>query len=329
MISVLLVLLALQCFGADILEIPSRLEEMVNLDGKEYLEARNEIVGFGEGALPRLAQAAVDDTLEWPRRLAARICYERILRGTDIEAFIGRDWERIIYDAIPEYKPDPNPIVATYEGEVVPDVVTFKPGDKIIPLTGATGYIRKDFIRDCEEMGTWYYFIELNWKQTNEVPKQKKYIGLNEDWPRWCADVVRKQPEKIWICRVLVEKLVHGNFQQNNKYICGKIYDQLLKDKEAWTVPVLLDYFDEFIDMETRSLKKGYTYIITVQGVMENILDFADSRHVEQLEMVMRQYPELTSLMEKLEEVRTLPKPIEPDLRQAFRIEQEAIVTPK
>ena len=51
-----------------------------------YIEVRSTIVDFGTNAIPSLAQAAVDQDLSWQQRLTARICYEHIERGGEIEA---------------------------------------------------------------------------------------------------------------------------------------------------------------------------------------------------------------------------------------------------
>ena len=57
-----------------------------------YLETRASILALGTNVLQGLSRGAVDEGLTWQRRLVARICYERLVRGSDIEALRSYNW---------------------------------------------------------------------------------------------------------------------------------------------------------------------------------------------------------------------------------------------
>ena len=308
--------------------IDQMLDSMIESEGNDYLDARKNVLAIGHGALPLLGKVALESQSDWRRRLAARICYERILKEEEIVAFIDQDWERVVYDAIPEFQPDPAKL--NEKGEVKEGVVSFQPGAKVIPMTGAQGFIYEDFLAECESLGAWYYFIELNWKDTGEVSKQTRYRRFNDLWPRWCGNVVRNQPEKIWINRVLSAHIKTCEFSGQTAYKNMDKYKTLVNDREPESIPILLSRFDELVALETRSLPKDHPVYQKILRInFKNILVFADTRHVEGLENIINRHSSLETYRAELEKVQKRLAPSEPDPRETFRIGLEPVVIPK
>jgi hypothetical protein len=87
-----LLICAFTAWSAEREEVYRVLAQAAQMQGEGYLRVREQIVKQGEGVLPILREAAEDAKLTWQERLAARIAYERILRGEEIEALRFHDW---------------------------------------------------------------------------------------------------------------------------------------------------------------------------------------------------------------------------------------------
>ena len=86
----------LPCFtwGIERAKLDHMLIAAASNQGAAYLVARNAIVEQGTNALPILDRLTVEKDLSWQQRLVARICYERILRGAEIEGLRHCDWRK-------------------------------------------------------------------------------------------------------------------------------------------------------------------------------------------------------------------------------------------
>ena len=141
--------------------------------------------------MPLLAKAAVDQELSWQQRLTARICYERIQRGDDIEALRRYDWRE---------HPDFN---VEWQRSMV------GPGYKMYDLV----------VSRLVELGLWYYNIELTWKQTQEWTLAEIY-RVSLSWNYWCRCAVTGQPEEMFLWLAIEERL-DGDVAMEAYDVCG------------------------------------------------------------------------------------------------------------
>jgi len=144
--------------------------------GRAYLEARDKIVEYGSDVIPILAEIAVDGTLPWQQRLATRIAYERIERIKDIKKIIETDWY-----AHPKFDKEWNML-----------------------LPGPEGRMHDMVESDLKETGLWYYYLEVEWKMTNERAEIRR--GNPDRWESWCIFAVKDNPEeRVWFLRICAD----------------------------------------------------------------------------------------------------------------------------
>ncbi len=300
--------------------MPDLLEEMAKTDNQEYLVARNKIIELGKRALPQLRSFASDASLDWRNRLAARICFERIYMDGKIEKFIGLEWDDMIENAIPEHKP----FEEEYEEGLKPDFeIKLEPGKKIVPMGGAQPFIKEDFVAECNRLGAWYYFVELNWKQTNETGHTERHFRFKRLWPTWCAQIVSGQPEKIWLSWVLQEKLQSAGMKGSGSQ---RLYEDLLRLAEPETVPVLLGFFDDYIEQTIGVVEPGSgVWNTVVRKTFTTILSFSLSDHVEELQRVVARHDALTDFDDVIEEIRKRPKISVLSMNDMFRVSEKDV----
>ncbi len=130
-----------------------QLREAAESDGPAYVAIRDRIVA--DTSTNELYRAASDPALDWKDRLVARIALERKLRGADIEALRRYAW---IKD--PE-APEPMNISAAGLSYTMEST------------------IRKRF----HDAGLWYYYMEINWKETGEMSCKKRGGVKFSEWP--------------------------------------------------------------------------------------------------------------------------------------------------
>ena len=161
----ILVMLCACCAWADeVLELQPRLAAAAGAQGQAYVELRDRLVST---VSTNVLFAAVDDTrLAWRERLVARIVLERMLRGADIQALRNYDWTKD-----PEFNPDWNKFILgfAYQMEPLAD-----------PRLDAAGL--------------WYYYLEINWKDTQEMPNENMW-RLAEVWPYYSLCAASRAPE--------------------------------------------------------------------------------------------------------------------------------------
>lgn len=140
--------------------------------GTNYLDWRNTFLASKNRVLPKLKRVALDETQPWSLRLTARICYERITRGEDIQALLQTDWKKLgVSDALSE--------------EEVAQIV--------LPV------LRK--------FGLWHYCLEQEWKEANEIPPETGLAVLDKNWGRWCTQLVDGESERYWLHHICADVL--------------------------------------------------------------------------------------------------------------------------
>ena len=265
------------------------LSTAVTNQGPAYLLARNAIVEHGTNALPILGQLAVENDLSWQQRLIARICYERILRGAEIEGLRHCDWRKQ-----PGYD-------ARWESSMA------GPGLRMTEIA----------LRHLESKGLFYYYIELTWKPSTErADTQLK--DLNTYMPWWCRKVLESHPEQVYLQRAMEERLESDIlFAAPDANV---LYKELLKNKIADAVPVLVNRYNAFNKREVSGPEIfAGRHAELYRGMFEPILSFADSRHAELLEKFFGEHPALAELKPKMANVRARPAP-EPKTDPPFRL---------
>jgi hypothetical protein len=287
--------------------------------GSAYLGTRAEIVALGTNALPELGRYAIVSDLTWQQRLVARICYERLSRGSDIEALRTYDWRTDKgYDK-------------RWENFINGPAI--KMGSIIVPR--------------CREVGLWYYYIELTWKETAEIPVCGKCLkpipeglairerlaemerrakeglrscihqdsGFCGSWARWCLEAVANEPERYWYRLTVEERMVASPFSD---WHIGR-YETFLREKDPETVPVLVQFYDSIRNIYPSNRDDWYR-----EGFLQ-IMAFADSRHADLLEKFMSEKPALEPLKNRLAEVRARPAP-PPVTEPPFRLGKELVI---
>ncbi len=288
-------------------QLDKMLATAVSAKGRPYLEARQAVLDLGTNALPLLAQAATDPALTWQQRLVARICYERMTRGADIEALRRYDWR-----ANPQYNK--------------------KWEDNIL---GARVHLGEIAIPKCIDAGLWYYYVELPWKDTKEYalhpsdPAIPFDRAINDDrriycsWLDWCIASLKGQPEYYYLIQALTEKLESDASLSEPPN--AELYRYLLLHKETNAVPVLVKRYDTYNKHEDNG---GEAFAgareITYRGMFEPILEIADSRHANLLEKFITEKPVLEPLKEKLAEVRKRSAP-PPLVEPPFRLNRQPV----
>jgi hypothetical protein len=258
----------------------------------------------------------------------ARVVYERIARGKEIEELLTHDWK--------SYPPYKNAGTFTLqfskndEGESEMEYIPPPPGKVLIPITGPASLMGDDVRRVCREAGLWYFFIEQTWKQTGESPPLMAYDkGFRSRWPGWCASVVREQPENIWWARALGDYLATSALKPSGLDVeFERSYKQLLESEEPDVVPTLATRFHDFL--QSRNPERGaipQTWFDSNRAAFSLILNVADRRHAELLEKTIQDQPYLRGLAGRLPEVRAR-EPKDETERLRFRLGATPVEVP-
>ncbi len=295
--AALLVLLATESRSAEPPPVGQLLETAATASGDAYLAARDAMVGAGTNALAELGRCATDSGETWEKRLVARICYERVVRGSEIAALRSYDWRTD----------------AEYREEWVRSVTG--PRSRMGPLV----------VRHMTERGLWGYYIELTWKKTGELSIGHPQ-GVNVDWARWCRLALAGQPEELFLVRAIMDRLVRD--EQLESPDAFESYRCLLEGTKSDAIPVLVQRYDAYNRREASGIElypgaKAESY----SGLFKPILQFADSRHADLLEKFVDAHPALSELTPKLAEVRARPAP-PPKAEPPFRLGTEIVRVP-
>ena len=159
-------LFASVAFGIERDQINAMLQTAATNQGNAYLAGRNAITNECASNLALLAQAGNDASLSWQQRLTARIAYERIARGSEIETLRAYNWRQH-----PGYD-------ANWERYI----------------TGPVAQLWRITVPHFIKTGLWYYYVELSWKRTGEtaITNDRR---IKDEWPYWCRMAVAGQPE--------------------------------------------------------------------------------------------------------------------------------------
>ena len=237
------------------------------------MEARTDITVLGVDALPELARAAENPSLTWQQRLVARICYERIARSKDIEALRTLDWRQ-------HSKFDQD-----WERN----------------LSGPSRLMQPLAISHLAEVGLWYYYIEVTWKQTDELAVSP-LRHINEHWQRWCRMALAGRPEEMYLLRAMTERLEKDELLEAADAV--RLYREILDAKWPEAVPVLVRRYEAYNKREITGPEVfSGSHAITYRGMFQPILAMADHRHAEMLAAYMAGQPRLAELLPSLADV--------------------------
>ena len=276
-------------------KLNSMLAAAAGAQSNAYLEARQAILDLGSDVLSALAQAAVDPALTWQQRLVARISYERIARGADIEKLRRYDWRRH-----PDYH-------RRWEEDIL----------------GASAYLEKIIMPTCKEYGLWYYYLEMKWKLTGELAIDPFDSRINKQWIGWCVHSVWGEPEDYYFRRMLREAL-EADMMLTNGYKGVGAFRSLLQHKDADAVPILVERLPQYVKVTGPSILTPSEIETSIGFRLKEILSFADSRHAEVLEKFIAERPALAPLKEQVAEIRKRPAP-PPRVEPPFRLGQELV----
>jgi hypothetical protein len=198
---ILVTMITASAFALERKDIIPFAEKAAMEKGNTYLESRNKIAGYGTDALSILGTIVLDEFLPWQQRLVARICYERIEREKDIEYLLVKDWH-----ARPKFD---------------------KEWWQLLP--GPELKMRDMVVADLKEAGLWYYYLELEWKITNEKAKIRD-TKIIDFWTGWCSFAVKDNlEERVWFLRVYSD--VAENPETYSR--AERLYSILKQEKQA------------------------------------------------------------------------------------------------
>jgi hypothetical protein len=220
-IKIILCLLSLEAYAVQHSGLEQRLEDAANASGGVYVEVRDSIMALGDDALPALARAAGDTSLVWQQRLVARICYERIAGGKEIEALRVHDWRQ-------------------------------HPGfdlNWLKNLSGPGRLMQPLAISYLVEVGLWYYYVEMTWKQTGELTVSS-LRHIDDHWQRWCRMALAGRPEEVYLHRAMTERIEKDELLEAAD--ATRLYRELLDAKWAEAVPVLIRRYEAYNKREIR-----------------------------------------------------------------------------
>ncbi len=312
--------------AGDDMQLKNMLASAATNRGTAYLEARAEILAPGTNALPALGHCSIASDLTWQQRLVARICYERLSRDSDFVALWAYDWRS--------------------------DKGYNKQWEQHI--LGPTANLGKIVVPKCREIGLWYYYVELTWKETGELPSCGKCLkpiqeytnprerqaemerrakeglrscihqdsGFCGSWARWCLEAVANEPERCWYRLTVEERMAASPFSD---WHIGR-YETFLREKDPETVPVLVQCYDAYSAQQLEGIEiYPGSKVQTYRGMFLPLLLFADSRHIDLLEKYISENPALEPLRKRLAEVRARPAP-PPVAEPPFRLGTNAVM---
>ncbi len=288
-LSIPLMLCACCAWADEALELQPKLAETAGAQGQAYVELRDRLVST---ASTNALLAAVDDTrLAWRERLVARIVLERMLRGADIQDLRNYDWTKD-----PEFNPDWNKFILGF---------AYQMGPLADPRLDAAGL--------------WYYYLEINWKDTQEMPNENMW-RLAEVWASCLLRAAGRAPEGAYRHRVMMDRLADD--PPLGKKMFMRFYDALIKDHYSDAVPVLIARFLQYLEMQTGQIREPveWPYSIGYPGQFKRVIGIADARHAELLEEMVNRYEWLEPCRELLADVLQRPVREADDSEPPFRL---------
>ena len=172
-------------------------------------------------------------------------------------------------------------------------------------------------------LGLWYYYVEMTWKTSSELDPPPS-LRINEYIPWWGRKALADQIEHAYLCRAMTDQLARDVFLKRPDAVA--IYQELIKQKEASAVPSLIMTCEAFYARTCTGLEMHPGENDGVRRAMvQDILNFADSRHADMLEKFIAGNPTLAPLTNKLAEVRARPAP-PPVTEPPFRLGTNAVM---
>ncbi len=285
----ILVMLCACCAWADeVLELQPRLAEAAGAQGQAYVELRDRLVStVSTNAL----FAAVDDTrLAWRERLVARIVLERMLRGADIQALRNYDWPKD-----PEFNPDWRKYITDFAYDM---------GPLADPRLDAAGL--------------WYYYLEINWKDTQENSNEHFGWRLADVWHSYLLRAADRAPEGAYRHRVMMDRLADD--PPPGKKMFMRFHSALVKDHYSDAVPLLLEKMNLMIMYVWPANLSEDQIARADRSEFEKILSISDQRHVDMLSKRIDERPALLQYRRHLDEIRLRPVRKADDSEPPFRL---------
>ena len=288
-----------------------QLNAMLLIAGKaqsnQYIEARQKILSLGANIEPLLLESGTNDKLTWQQRLVARICYERSKKGEEIAAFRRYDWRKH-----PQYN-------KKWEENII----------------GPIFYLNKIAVSKCEDMGFWYYYVEMNWKNTGEfavdsiIPRINDSRSFPASWIGWCTMALQDKPENYYLIRALMDQLdIDPELQSPRSVWCYSYLADLKshapRPAPAVSVPLLIRYHDIYCARTVLSGRNAREREDYYSGIFEIIMSSANISQAELIEEYINSHPRLLNLKNKLDDVRKRPVP-QLDTDPPFRLGQQLV----
>jgi hypothetical protein len=156
-------------------------------------------------------------------------------------------------------------------------------------------------------LGLWYHYVEMTWKTASELAPPPS-LRINEYIPWWGRKALTDQIEHDYLCRAMAERLAKDALLERPDAVA--LYKELVKQNEASAIPVLLMRCEAFYTRTCTGLEMHPGENDGVRRAMvQDILNFADSRHADLLEKFISEKPALEPLKKRLAEVRARPAP--------------------
>ncbi len=287
-LTILLTLCACGVWADEVMELQPRLAETAAAQGSAYVELRDRLVA--EVSTNVLLQAAGDKRLDWRERLVTRIVLERSLRGGDIQALRRYDWPK---------DPDFDPLWLKYVTGFAYDM-------------GPLAYPR------LHAAGLWYYYLEINWKDTQETSHKRFGSRLTEGWPSYLLRAASQVPEGGYRHRVMMDRLTAD--PPPDRYLFVRFYNALIEDRCSDAVPVLLANMDTMFKYTFPAFLSDDEMARADRSVFSKISGISDQRHVDMLSKCINGRPALIEYRAQLDEIRQRPAPKTADSEPPFRL---------
>ncbi len=287
-LSMLLFIFVWSALADEVLELKPYLAEAASAQGRAYVEIRDRLVSTV--STNALFRAVDDERLVWRERLVARIVLERTLRGDDIQALRNYDWPKD-----PEFDPGWLNYVTGFAYDMA-------------PLADPR----------LDAAGLWYYYLEINWKDTQET--SHKYFGwrLAEAWPSYLLRAASRSPEGCYRHRVMMDRIASD--PPPGKQMFMRFYDALINDHCSDAVPVLLVKMNLMITYAWPSDLSKEQISRADRSVYEKIVCISDQRHVGMLSQCIDERPALFHYREQLDQIRLRPVRKADDFEPPFRL---------
>ncbi len=257
--------------------LPDLLKQAATNDGGSYLETRNEVVAMGTNALPELCRLAGDKDEPWNVHLVARICIERIVSSNRIDALRQKEWLKD-----PEF-----------------DKTTR------IPINGPVNIIVPLVTKRFKEEGLWYYYVEMNWKNTGEGSLDRRLgNSRSEVWPVYGKIGLDGEPEYFYYVKSAIDRL-QVDPELNDKADRRK-FEFLKNEKIMEAVPTLIKSSIAY----SKSLNPLYMQRDEADRLrgnaefVESLLKFAAPSDADTLLKHIDATPHLARLKPKVEELK-------------------------